>query len=87
MSRDMEKIRFSAMIEKNPELIVLVDFKAIYPGVYPPGIFASFPGVAHFLSFAEICQYPRVPQGNVANPWGTPWGIISWGRPQGNQNT
>ncbi len=31
-----------------PELVVLVDFKAIYPGV-PPGIFASFPGVAHFL--------------------------------------
>jgi hypothetical protein len=53
-----------------PELIVLVDFKAIYPGV-PPGIFASFPGVAHFLSFEEICQYPRVPQGKVANPWGT----------------
>ncbi len=44
----------------SPELIVLVDFKAIYPGV-PPGIFASFPGVAHFLSFEEICQYPRVP--------------------------
>ncbi len=64
-----------------PELIVLVDFKAIYPGVppgifasfpgVPPGIFASFPGVAHFLSFEEICQYPRVPQGKVANPWGT----------------
>ncbi len=53
-----------------PELIVLVDFKAIYPGV-PPGIFASFLGVAHFLSFEEICQYPRVPQGKVANPWGT----------------
>jgi hypothetical protein len=53
-----------------PELIVLVDFKAIYPGV-PPGIFAGFPGVAHFLSFEEICQYPRVPQGKVANPWGT----------------
>jgi hypothetical protein len=47
-----------------------VDFKAIYPGV-PPGIFTSFPGVAHFLSFEEICQYPRVPQGKVANPWGT----------------
>jgi hypothetical protein len=41
------------------ELIVLVDFKAIYLGV-PPGIFAGFPGVAHFLSFEEICQYPRV---------------------------
>ena len=47
-----------------------MDFKAIYPGV-PPGIFASFPGVAHFLSFEEICQYPRVPQGKVTNPWGT----------------
>ncbi len=45
-------------------------FKAIYPGV-PPGIFADFPGVAHFLSFEEICLYPRVPQGKVANPWGT----------------
>jgi hypothetical protein len=44
--------------------------KAIYPGV-PPGIFASFPGVAQCLSFEEICQYPRVPQGKVANPWGT----------------
>ncbi len=56
----------------SPELIVLVDFKAIYPWV-PPSIFASFPGVqvAHFLSFEEICQYPRVPQGKVANPWGT----------------
>jgi hypothetical protein len=53
-----------------PELIVLVDFKAIYPGV-SPGIFASFPGVAHFLSFEEICQNPRAPQGKVANPWGT----------------
>jgi hypothetical protein len=38
-----------------PELIVLVDFKAIYPRV-PRGIFAGFPGVAHFLSFQEICQ-------------------------------
>ncbi len=47
-----------------------MDFKAIYPRV-PPGIFAGFPGVAHFLSFEEICQYPRVPQGKVANPWGT----------------
>jgi hypothetical protein len=43
--------------EKLPELVVLVDFKAIHPGV-PPGIFASFPGVAHFLSFEQICQYP-----------------------------
>ncbi len=47
-----------------------MDFKTIYPRV-PPGIFAGFPGVAHFLSFEEICQYPRVPQGKVANPWGT----------------
>jgi hypothetical protein len=52
---------------KPPELVVLVDFKVIYPGV-PPGIFASFPGVAHFLSFEQICQYPRVPQGKVVNP-------------------
>jgi hypothetical protein len=59
-----------AIFQKRPELIVLVDFKAIYPRV-PPGIFAGFPGVAHFLSFEEICQYPRVPQGKVANPWGT----------------
>lgn len=57
-------------VPTTPELIVLVDFKAIYPGV-PQGIFAGFPGVAHFLSFEEICQYPRVPQGKVANPWGT----------------
>jgi hypothetical protein len=35
------------------ELIVLVDFKAIYPGV-PQGIFAGFPGVAHFLSFTNF---------------------------------
>jgi hypothetical protein len=47
-----------------------VDFKAIYLGV-PPGIVAGFPGVAHFLSFEEICQYPKVPLGKVANPWGT----------------
>ncbi len=58
------------MPPRRPELINLVDFKAIYPGV-PLGIFSSFPGVAHFLSFEEICQYPRVPQGKVANPWGT----------------
>jgi hypothetical protein len=51
-----------------PELKVLVDFKRLF---VPPGIFASFPGLAHFLSFEEICQYPRVPQGKVANPWGT----------------
>ncbi len=60
------------------ELIVLVDFKAIYPGV-PPGIFAGFPGVAHFLSFEEICQYPRVPQGKVANPLGYPRVLFPWG--------
>ncbi len=47
-----------------------MDFKAIYPRV-PPGILAGFPGVAHFQSFEEICQYPRVPQGKVTNPWGT----------------
>ncbi len=47
-----------------------MDFKVIYPRV-PPGIFAGFPGVAHFLSFEQIYQYPRVPQGKVANPWGT----------------
>ncbi len=63
-------LKTAAGFVKPPELIVLVDFKAIYPGV-SPGIFASFPGVAHFLSFEEICQYPRVPQGEVANPWGT----------------
>ncbi len=50
---------FSLNIFNRPELIVLFDFKAIYPGV-PPGIFASFPGVAHFLSYKEICQYPKV---------------------------
>ncbi len=27
--------------------------------------------MVHFLSFEEICQYPRVPQGKVANTWGT----------------
>ncbi len=40
----------SASALKLDKLVVLVYFKAIYPGV-PPGIFASFPGVAHFLSF------------------------------------
>jgi hypothetical protein len=60
----------SSFLRQPTELILLVDFKAIYPGV-PPGIFASFPGVAHFLSFEEICQYPRVPQGKVATPWET----------------
>ncbi len=40
---------------KLTELIVLVDFNAIYPRV-PQGIFAGFPGVAHFLSFEKICQ-------------------------------
>jgi hypothetical protein len=39
-----------------PVLVVLVDFKAIYPDVHP-GIFASLPGVAHFSSFEQICQY------------------------------
>ncbi len=63
-------LQYCLVVDSLPELIVLVDFKAIYPGV-PPGIFAGFPGVAHFLSFEEICQYPRVPQGKVANPWGT----------------
>jgi hypothetical protein len=57
-------------VKISPELIVLVDFKAIYPGV-PPSIIVSFLGVAHFLSFEENCQYPRVPQGKVANPPGT----------------
>jgi hypothetical protein len=50
-----------------PKLVVLVDFKAIYPGV-PPGIFASFPGVAHFLSFEQICQYPRVSRKSTGCP-------------------
>jgi hypothetical protein len=50
-----------------PEVVVLVDFKAIYPGV-PPGIFASFPGVAHFLSFEQICQYPRVSRKSTGYP-------------------
>jgi hypothetical protein len=40
-----------------------VDFKAIYHRV-PLGIFAGFPGVAHFLSFEETGV-------KVANPWGT----------------
>jgi hypothetical protein len=47
-----------------------VDFNAIYPEVHP-GIFASFPGVAHFLSFEKTCQYHRVPPGKIVNPWGT----------------
>jgi hypothetical protein len=38
------------------ELIVLGDFKAFYSGE-PPGIFACFPGVAHFPSFEQIFQY------------------------------
>jgi hypothetical protein len=50
-----------------PELVVLVDFKAIYPGV-PPGIFSSFPGVAHFLTFEQICQYPRVSRKSTGYP-------------------
>jgi hypothetical protein len=64
------------------ELIVLVDFKAIYPGV-PPGIFASFPGVAHFLSFEQICQYPRV----SCKSTGYPGVLFPRGRPRGNPNT
>ncbi len=39
------------------KLVVLVDFKAIYPGV-PPGIFASFPGVVHFLSLNKFANTP-----------------------------
>ncbi len=66
----------------SPELVVLVDFKAIYPGV-PPGIFASFPGVAHFLSFEQICQYPRVRRKST----GYPGVLFPRGRPRGNQNT
>ena len=58
-------------------LVVLVDFKAIYPGV-PPGIFASFPGVEHFLSFEQICQYPGVPQGKFVNPPGTLGSYFPW---------
>ncbi len=62
-----------------------MDFKAIYPGV-PPGIFASFPGVAHFLSFEQICQYPRVSRKStgypgVLFPRGQPREIqIPWGK-------
>jgi hypothetical protein len=64
------------------ETLVLVDFKAIYPGV-PPGIFASFPGVAHFLSFEQICQYPRVNRKSTVYP-----GVLyPRGRPRGNPNT
>jgi hypothetical protein len=63
-----------------PVLVVLVDFKAIYPGV-PPDIFASFPGVAHFLSFEQICQYPRVPQGKVINPPVTLGSYFPWLEP------
>ncbi len=57
-----------------------MDFKAIYPGV-PPGIFASFPGVAHFISFEQICQYPRVPQGKVVNPPVTLGSYFPWLEP------
>jgi hypothetical protein len=64
------------------EVVVLVDFKAIYPGV-PPGIFASFPGVAHFLSFEQICQYPRVSRKST----GYPGVFFPRGRPRGNPNT
>ncbi len=60
----------------------LVDFKAIYPGV-PPGVFASFPGVAHFLSFEQICQYPRESRKSTSYP-----GVLfPRGRPRGNPNT
>ncbi len=63
-------------------LVVLVDFKAIYPGV-PPGVFASFPGVAHFLSFEQICQYPRESRKSTSYP-----GVLfPRGRPRGNPNT
>ena len=55
----MHSMVVCVVTRETPELVVLVDFKAIYPGG-PPGIFASFPGVAHFLSFEQICQYPRV---------------------------
>jgi hypothetical protein len=56
---------FDQKSAKISELIVLVDFKAIYPRV-PQGIFAGFPGVVHFLSFEEICQYPRARLGKVS---------------------
>ncbi len=59
-------------------LVVLVDFKAIYPGV-PHGIFTSFPGVAHFLSFEQICQYPRVSRKST----GYPGVLFPRGRPRG----
>jgi hypothetical protein len=52
--RDFFLFKFFSLV-----LVVLVDFKALYPRV-PPGILGSFPGVAHFLSFEQICQYPRV---------------------------
>jgi hypothetical protein len=68
--------------KKSPALVVLVDFKVIYPGV-PPGIFASFPGVAHFLSFEQICQYPRVSRKST----GSPGVLFPRGRPRGNPNT
>jgi hypothetical protein len=73
-------------VQKNPknppELVVLVDFKAIYPGV-PPGIFESFPGVAHLLSFEQICRYPRV----SCKSTGYPGVLFPRGRPRGNPNT
>jgi hypothetical protein len=59
-----ERVRVSTLQKR------LAAAEAIYPRV-PPGIFTSLPGVAHFLSFEEIYLYPRVPQGKVANPWGT----------------
>jgi hypothetical protein len=41
----------------------------------------SFPGVAHFLSFEQICQNPRVPQGKVANPPVTLGSYFPWLEP------
>ncbi len=67
-------------LHTQPELVVLVDFKAIYPWV-PPGISVSFPGVAHFLSFEQICKYPRVPQGKVVNSPVTLGSYFPWLEP------
>jgi hypothetical protein len=36
----------------SPVQVVSVDFKALYPKALP-GILASLPGVAHFLSFEQ----------------------------------
>ena len=78
----MHSMVVCVVTRETPELVVLVDFKAIYPGV-PPGIFASFPGVAHFLSFEQICQYPRESRKYT----GYPGVLFPWGRPRGNPNT